>query len=85
MDTNHYNEWEADRNQFALSRAQELFDDYKNNQINTVIYKTNQTKEVLIYTYMKIWHILDGSGIFLDYKVYTKGKNRIVELHLSDY
>jgi hypothetical protein len=84
MDTNHYNEWEADRNRRALSEAQELIDDYKNNQIKFISYKTNQTKDVLLYTYMKIWHILNGSGIFLEYKVYQKADKCLVELYLSD-
>ena len=83
MDTFNYNEWEADRNNTALTDAQEYINDY-NNGVRFITYRTNQTKQVLEYIFMKIFHILDGSGIFLDYKVFKRREKCIVELYLSE-
>jgi hypothetical protein len=84
MDRTHYNQWEEDKNMNALFQAKELFDDYKNNNIKYVKYKTDQSNKVQEYILMKVWHILNGSGVFLDFKVYKKGMGCLVVIRLQD-
>jgi hypothetical protein len=77
MNTANYDAWEADMNEFALTRSQELID-YYNDGYKCIEFTIEQSKESLAYVYMKIWHILDGSGIFLDYTIRKiKGKCRV--------
>jgi hypothetical protein len=78
MNTANYDAWEAARNEYALSRSQELFDYFEDGVVSIVV-TIDQTKEVLTYEYLKIWHILEGAGIFMDFRVQKiKDKCRVI-------
>jgi len=82
LNTTQYDEWENNRNAKALEWAQELIDEYNNSEMYHQ-YKCNQTKSVLEYTLMKVWHILDSSGIFMVYKINKKNNQCIVNIRLQ--
>jgi hypothetical protein len=74
-----YTEWEADEAERAVKMADELIEEYNmnHNDTNNMVYNkykfTNCTKERALYTLLKVWHILSGSGIFLDYEIQKRG------------
>ena len=83
MQTTNYEEWEKDRIQNAMDKAAQLIDDYKNGYIS-FCYTTTQSKTVHEYELLKVWHILDSSNIFMDYKI-SKLKDKCrVQIDLMD-
>jgi hypothetical protein len=82
LNTTVYDEWENNRNTKALEWAQDLLNDF-NDQIYSASYKCNQSKPILEYTLMKVWHILRGSGIFMVHTLKKKGNNYIVKIELD--
>jgi EAL domain-containing protein (putative c-di-GMP-specific phosphodiesterase class I) len=85
MNMDNYNAWEAKRNEYAIITSQEFIDDFKDG-LCYIEFMTTQTKEVLTYEYLKIWHILDGAGIFMDYRIHKiKDKCRVtIELYRAN-
>ena len=51
------------RNDWAEMKAREYILDFKYNGVKSIEYTTNQTKPVETYVLMKIYHILQGSGV----------------------
>ena len=82
LNTTQYDEWENNRNTKALEWAQELIDEFNNTEMYHK-YTCNQTKSVLEYTLMKVWHILNSSGIFMVHNIKKKGTKCIVTISLS--
>ena len=72
----------------AIIQAKKLIDDYEaflgeqddaSPPAMRLIYTTDQSKVVEEYTLLKVWHILHGSGFFLDYKIFQlKDRVRVV-------
>ena len=56
----HYSTWEARQNKHAQALAEQILDLYSRGQF-TVAFTTNQTKHVMTYVLMKVYHILWGS------------------------
>jgi hypothetical protein len=83
LNLNPYNKWEQTINIRAEELAKELIEDYNENDKCLILTSTN-TKEVHVYIMMKVWHILSGSGIFLDYTISKKKDKTIVEMHMSE-
>ena len=83
LNLNPYNRWEQTINILAEELAKELIEDYNENK-KCVMLTTIDTKEVQTYLMMKVWHILSGSGIFLDYTISKKKSKIIIDLHMSE-
>jgi len=83
LNLNPYNKWEEKINILAEELAKELIEDYNENHKCLILTSTN-TKEVHVYIMMKVWHILSGSGIFLDYTISKKKSKIIIDLHMSE-
>ena len=83
LNLNPYNRWEQTINILAEELAKELIKDYNENK-KCVMLTTIDTKEVQTYLMMKVWHILSGSGIFLDYTISKKKSKIIIDLHMSE-
>ena len=77
-----YINWDKSIEQRAVMRSIEYITDY-NDGIRFISYKTDQTSIVETYTLMKIWHILNGSGIFMDSKVYKTKETCRVEINFD--
>jgi hypothetical protein len=79
-----YLKWEAGCIVYAESMAQDLIDEFNgNDDIDGVVcssYTSNQSKEVKLYILMKVWQILIGSGLFMDYTVHTKKDKSLVDI-----
>ena len=82
LNTTRYDEWENDRNIKALEWAQDLLNDF-NDGIYYASYTCNQSKPVLQYTLMKVWHILSSSGIFMYHTINKKGEQYIVKINMD--
>jgi hypothetical protein len=59
--------------EYAIRDCHELIASYNRAEF-VYSYTTNQYKEAELYKLTKMWHIMSGSGIFIDYKI-TKLRN----------
>ena len=83
LNTYNYRKWEKASHDYALAQARDLIQGYRNG-INLVTYTIPHSKEVVTYTLMKVWQLLNANGIFLYQKV-SKVKDMCrVRLDLSD-
>jgi hypothetical protein len=80
--TTAYDNWGAHQNEIAKLKAEELIADYNNGYV-VVSYRTNNTKEVYTYFMMKVWHILSGSGIFMDHEIRKRGDKLEIFIEMS--
>jgi len=78
-----YNAWEAGVNRWALNMAETLIREY-NARFTRHGFEYDQSSEVMKYSMMKVWHILSGSGIFLDFKVKKKKDKCYVVISMSE-
>jgi len=69
--TNHYDEWEAERTQEAREYYREYLGDFHNSTTGhiQVVYTTNYTKSTVEYVLAKVYHMLIGHGIIFYYTV----------------
>jgi hypothetical protein len=68
LSTKGYDRWEVSTNGLAYDIAKEIIKDY-NDGVRHNNWTIEQSKPVIEYTLMKVWHICSSSGIFIDYKV----------------
>ena len=64
LSTKGYEDWEANANKQALEIAEEIIEHY-NNGMYSICWTTEQSKTVIQYILMKVWHICSCSGIFI--------------------
>lgn len=79
-----YLKWEAECIICAENEAQDLIDSFNETEDDDGLlcssYTSTQSKQVKLYTLMKVWHILNGSGLFMDYTVHKKKDTILVEI-----
>jgi len=78
----HYNEkryleWEARQMEWVRLQAMEMVDDYYQRNIVWGTFSVDASKMCVTYAMLKIWHILDGSGILMDETI-SKRKDRVI-------
>ena len=79
----HYLSWEKRANEWAQLTAKELIANYNKGDRHIKI-MSNQTKQVMTYYMMKVWHLLNSSGIFADYNIRQINENTIrICIHMS--
>ena len=75
LNDTRYVGWEKDVSDQAYRKAIEYMQDYKDG-VKTITYKSIQSKAVETYMLMKVWHLLECNGIFLDIEI-KKRKDKI--------
>jgi hypothetical protein len=81
-----YREWDNGLTDRAIQDAAEYYTEYINSQEPPIfnnqryargVYTTNQSKPVEIYKLMKVFNILEPSGIFFHYTIRTMKNGRL--------
>ena len=76
FDNTIYYRWNLQLELKAEATAREYILDYKYNGMKSIHYNTNQTKPVETYILMKIYHILQGSGVDMITRSILKKKDK---------
>jgi hypothetical protein len=78
-----FKEWDMDKDKWASNIAEDAINEY--NRGNYFYSLTlDQTPSVMKYIMMKVWHILSGSGIFLEHRVKRRGDKNTIMFSMSE-
>ena len=77
-----YLQWEKDVSDEAYKLAEEYMEDYKND-VRYINYKKTQSKVKETYMLMKVWHLLESNGIFMDTEIRQRKDKICVFLSFS--
>ena len=83
MSMKGFRKWDKDRTDTAVDIADMLITDYNISDYD-VDFTIPIDVDLVKYTMKKVWIILSGSGIFLDYKVIKKKQKSLVVGRMSE-